>query len=96
MIYYIVNYNNEQYTGTKIELNLIASPNISLFDLNLIYADFEETPTYNDLQTLESTGRCLIKSDLDSKNLIFFVDPLHTKSKQLIREILITKIIKKR
>ena len=94
MIYYIVNYHNEQYTGTKIELNLIASPNISLFDLNLIYADFEETPTYSDLQTLESTGRCLIKADWDSKNLIFFVDPLHSKSKHLIREISLRNIIK--
>lgn len=92
MILYIAEYSNNSYVGKPIEIELLTKTGITLFDLNQIYKDFQETPTSRDLISLDSYGRCLIKTVHDEKKLIFLIDPVHHSSKGVMREILLNKI----
>ena len=92
MILYIAEYYNNSYVGKPIEIELLTKTGITLFDLNQIYKDFQETPTQTDLISFDSYGKCLIKALPDEKKLIFLIDPVHHSSKGVMREILLNKI----
>ena len=86
---YIAEYYNNSYFGRAIDVEPITKVGITLYDLDQIYKDFDQTPTHIDLISLHSYGRCLIKSldDRGEKKLIFLIDPIHQSSKSVMRQI---------